>query len=231
MSQTKHLSFSGRLGLALIALVWLQICTPDTGLSSFEISGAFAWVAPTVQTVQTIQAFAPTALRDLFDLARPTTHLQHVASLPLQQFPRPRQFRVVSVKTSVQSRHSKAWPVRGHISSGFGFRIHPVTRRRSFHAALDIKCFRGTPVYSPADGVVITRQRAGLNGNLVKIDCGNGTILYFAHLSAYRCIKGQRIKKGQLIGLVGATGRATGPHLHFAVRKNGRFINPLQYLE
>jgi murein DD-endopeptidase MepM/ murein hydrolase activator NlpD len=140
--------------------------------------------------------------------------------------------RVVSVKSfpTEKRRLRPGWPVNGAISSGFGYRKHPFTRRRSFHNGIDIKAKTGTLVCAPAGGTVIYRNRLGANGNLVKIRCADGIILHFAHLKTYSCRLGQRIAPGQAIGTVGSTGRATGPHLHFVVQRQGRYINPLQYL-
>lgn len=139
-----------------------------------------------------------------------------------------RSFRVVSVRSSRNDR-LLPWPVRGSISSSYGMRRHPVLRRRSFHGAIDIRARVGTPVTSPVDGVVKTVCRAGAMGRMIRVQCGE-TIMTFAHLSAYRVSVGQRIYRGQTLGLVGASGRATGPHLHFAVSIRGRTVNPLTFL-
>ncbi len=140
-----------------------------------------------------------------------------------------RSFRIVSIN----SKHSATkhnWPVKGAISSGFGMRRHPVTRRNSFHNGIDIKARQGTSINSPAEGVVVSAGRAGLMGRMVKLRTRAGKILYFGHLHKIKCKKGDQIKRGQLLGTVGSSGRATGPHLHFSVVSAGRFINPLKYL-
>ncbi len=140
-----------------------------------------------------------------------------------------RSFRIVSIN----SKHSAAkhnWPVKGAISSGFGMRRHPVTRRNSFHNGIDIKARQGTSINSPTEGVVVSAGRAGLMGRMVKIRTRTGKTLYFGHLHKIKCKKGDQIKRGQLLGTVGSSGRATGPHLHFSVVSAGRFINPLKYL-
>ncbi|MBF0498951.1 MAG: M23 family metallopeptidase [Candidatus Riflebacteria bacterium] len=140
-----------------------------------------------------------------------------------------RRFRVVSIQ-SVKSVEGLLWPVQGSISSGFGLRLHPITHRRSFHGAIDIRSNPGTPVAAPSDGVVIEAARDGAIGRVVRIRTSNQTILSFGHLAGYRCVCGQYVRRGQIIGLVGSSGRATGPHLHFAVQVHGRYLNPLIFL-
>ena len=123
------------------------------------------------------------------------------------------------------------WPVSGgYVSSRFGKRVDPFTRRLTFHAGVDIASPKGTPFTAMADGVVIhSGKRAGY-GNMVEIDHGDGRTTRYGHASALLVAKGDFVKKGQKIGLVGNTGRSTGSHLHFEVLKNGKQINPKQYL-
>lgn len=139
-----------------------------------------------------------------------------------------KRYRVVSVRSS-RKESGLPWPVQGSISSSYGMRRHPVLRRRSFHGAIDIRARVGTPVSTPIDGVVRSVCRAGALGRMVRVQCGD-TVLTFAHLSGYRVSVGQRVSRGQVVGLVGASGRATGPHLHFAVTMRGRTVNPLTFL-
>ena len=110
-----------------------------------------------------------------------------------------------------------------------GMRKHPITRRSSFHTGIDIRSRNGTAITCPIDGVVVSARRAGAMGREVRIQSGNMTLV-FGHLSAYRCTVGQRIRAGQLLGLVGSSGRTTGPHLHFAIKNGGRWVNPIPYL-
>lgn len=122
-------------------------------------------------------------------------------------------------------------PVKGYISSGFGMRFHPILHVMRFHAGLDIAAMVGTKVYATADGIVKRASRDGTYGNLIIIDNGYGYETYYAHLSAYaKGIKpGVKVKRGEVIGLVGQTGLTTGPHLHYEVHKNGKPVNPLGY--
>jgi len=139
-----------------------------------------------------------------------------------------KSFPIVSVKSSKSISNPK-WPVIGSISSKFGFRSHPFTRRKSFHCGIDIRSRYGTPIVAPLDGWVTFAGRSGANGRLLQIRA-NVFTLSFAHLSQFKCRKGQFVRRGQIIGLVGTSGRATGPHLHFAVQKNGKYLNPENFL-
>ena len=95
---------------------------------------------------------------------------------------------------------------------------------------LDISAGTGDPVYATADGKITTAAMAGNYGNLVVIDHGYGIETRYGHLSAFKVREGHAVKRGDLLGLVGATGRTTGSHLHYEVRANGRILNPLQLL-
>jgi murein DD-endopeptidase MepM/ murein hydrolase activator NlpD len=118
-----------------------------------------------------------------------------------------------------------------YISSGFGYRSDPFTGGPAFHAGLDFKGPVGAPVYAAADGRV---RFVGLKpgyGKCVEIDHGNGLMTRYAHLSGFRAKVGTAIEAGQVLGLIGSTGRSTGPHLHFEVRIRGRAVNPRPFLE
>jgi murein DD-endopeptidase MepM/ murein hydrolase activator NlpD len=123
------------------------------------------------------------------------------------------------------------WPVTGPLSSGFGSRHNPFGGSSyEFHKGQDIAAPIGTPVIATADGVVVSACWHKGYGNGIYIDHGNGIMTRFGHLSRIDVVEGQSIKRGQQIGLVGSTGRSTGPHLHYEVRINGEATNPLQYL-
>ncbi len=116
------------------------------------------------------------------------------------------------------------------ISSYYGYRIDPIYKVRKFHAGVDFSAPTGTPVYATGDGKVIKikRSRRGY-GNSIEIDHGYGYHTFYAHLSAFKVKKGQKVKRGQLIGLVGNSGKSTAPHLHYEIRKNRRTVNPIYY--
>ena len=144
--------------------------------------------------------------------------------------------RLSAAKSDVGRRNALAaatpsiWPAHGWLSSSVGRRIDPITGGADFHQGLDISADAGSPVYATADGTVILAGREGAYGNLVVIDHGYGLETRYGHLSKYEVKNGERIARGHVVGRVGATGRATGPHLHYEVRVNGRLLNPLQLL-
>lgn len=122
-------------------------------------------------------------------------------------------------------------PVQGPISSGFGKRKDPLNKRSAFHTGIDFRGDKGEKIYATADGVVVNAFRNGGYGNYVLIDHGNGYKTSFAHLQKYKVHKGDRIKRGQLIGLIGNTGRSTGSHLHYEITLNDNPINPYKFLK
>lgn len=117
------------------------------------------------------------------------------------------------------------------LSSPFGYRFHPVLKRKKLHNGVDFAAAPGTPVWACASGKVTIAGMKGANGNLVGIDHGNGLMSFYAHLSRFgpRIRRGAEVKQRQIIGYVGNTGRSTGPHLHWGLKKNGKFIDPLKY--
>ncbi len=118
-----------------------------------------------------------------------------------------------------------------YISSGFGFRIDPFTGAGAFHPGLDFRGPVGAPIFAAARGTVsFVGQRSGY-GNCVEIDHGNGLVTRYAHMSGFRTVPGKVVQPGEVIGLIGSTGRSTGPHLHFEVRINDRPVNPRPFLE
>lgn len=120
-------------------------------------------------------------------------------------------------------------PVKGYRSSKFGYRHSPFTGRKEFHKGLDIAARKGSKIKAPADGVVVFSGKKGLMGNMVAIDHGYGMITRFGHLDAMLKKRGDKVKRGDIIALVGNTGRSTGPHLHYEVRLNGIAVNPENY--
>jgi murein DD-endopeptidase MepM/ murein hydrolase activator NlpD len=122
------------------------------------------------------------------------------------------------------------WPVKGAITSHYGNRSDPFNGDAEMHLGMDISALYNSQVHAPADGVVIYSERKAAYGNLVIIDHGNGTTTRFGHLSRSLVKVGQMVKRNEIIGLVGMTGRATAPHLHYEVRLNDRPVNPRIYL-
>ena len=122
------------------------------------------------------------------------------------------------------------WPVKGWLSSSFGYRRSPFTNRREFHAGIDVVARVGTPIFAPADGVVISTKRIGGFGKTVRIQHMQGIVTTYAHNSVNMVKVGQRVRRGDIIAKVGSTGRSTGPHLHYEVRINGVAVNPRLYI-
>ncbi len=121
-------------------------------------------------------------------------------------------------------------PTKGWFSSNFGYRVSPFTGRKEFHKGLDIANRNGTPIIAPADGVVTYSAKKWLIGNMISIDHGYGMVTRYGHLSKMLKKKGSRVKRGEVIALMGNTGRSTGPHLHYEVRLNGVPVNPAKYI-
>lgn len=123
------------------------------------------------------------------------------------------------------------WPVRGSISSGFGWRLNPFGgTRNEFHAGIDIPARVGTPIRAAGGGTVAFAGTQNGYGNTVIIDHGGGITTKYAHNSRNSVRVGQRVERGDIIAYVGSTGRSTGPHLHYEVRRNGTAINPVPFL-
>ena len=122
-------------------------------------------------------------------------------------------------------------PVEGvALTSAYGMRDHPVLRRRANHKGVDLAGPTGTPIYATADGIVSKAQRFGSYGNYVQIEHGGEMQTRYAHMSRIAIGDGARVKKGQLIGYIGSTGRSTGPHLHYEIRVAGRAVDPTPYM-
>ncbi len=125
-------------------------------------------------------------------------------------------------------------PVRNEnlkrMASGFGYRTDPFTKARKMHEGMDFTAKTGTPIFATGDGVVAKADNTASGyGNHVVIRHGFGYETLYGHLSAYKCRAGQRVKRGDIIGLIGSTGRSEGPHLHYEVHKNGTAVNPLNF--
>lgn len=114
-----------------------------------------------------------------------------------------------------------------HISSGFGFRIDPFTKKRKFHSGIDYACELATTVHATASGHVTFLGNRGGYGKCITITHRYGFTSIYGHLSEYYVRSGAFVKTGQVIGFVGTTGRSTGYHLHYEVRKNSKVINPI----
>ncbi len=125
------------------------------------------------------------------------------------------------------------WPLPlqyNKISSDFGWRTHPITRKKNFHTAIDLPAPQGTPIYAASEGIVINSRYLRGYGNAIMIDHGGGIITLYAHCSSLVAQLDQVVQRGDIVAKVGSTGWSTGPHLHFEVRKNGDYVDPKPYL-
>jgi murein DD-endopeptidase MepM/ murein hydrolase activator NlpD len=144
--------------------------------------------------------------------------------------------RLSTVRSDVEKRNALAastpsiWPAHGWLSSTVGNRRDPIHGGRDFHEGLDISADRGNPVYATADGTITATGYESGYGNLIVITHEYGLETRYGHLSKFLARNGAKVKRGDIIGLVGSTGRSTGSHLHYEVRVNGRLLNPLQLL-
>jgi len=122
------------------------------------------------------------------------------------------------------------WPLEGRLMSYFGRREDPLSGEGAIHTGIDISAQPGTPVHVTADGIVVHAEWEGAYGRLVVVEHGGGFQTYYAHLSRIKVAVGQGVRRGDMIGLSGSTGRVTGPHLHYEVRRGGTAINPKIYM-
>jgi murein DD-endopeptidase MepM/ murein hydrolase activator NlpD len=136
----------------------------------------------------------------------------------------------VERREALASATPSIWPTRGGLTGFFGGRSDPFTGEPAYHQGIDISTEKGQAVYATADGVVETASYSGDYGNLVVVNHAFGLSTRFGHLSAFGVKPGQTVKRGDIVGYVGSTGRSTGAHLHYEILVNGRLINPLQLL-
>ncbi len=122
------------------------------------------------------------------------------------------------------------WPTKGYMSSSYGWRDDPFTGKRAFHHGIDIATHHGNPIYATADGTVIQAVTDKIGGKTVKIKHMFGYVTIYCHMNKFLVKVGQQVKRGDTIGLVGSTGKARGPHVHYEVQLNGKEKNPYYYL-
>lgn len=146
--------------------------------------------------------------------------------------------RTASARSGLGSRFTNAvsipsrMPLEGiKLTSSFGMRNHPVLGQRRAHKGIDLGAPTGTPVYATADGVISRADWFSSYGLYVAIEHGGDIQTRYAHMSRLNVAAGQRVKKGEIVGFVGSTGRSTGPHLHYEVRVRGEAVNPLPYMQ
>ena len=135
-----------------------------------------------------------------------------------------------AVRTDNLAKTPSIWPVTGVVTSTFGWRKSPFEDDKELHSGIDIAVHLGAPVVATADGKVVQSGAAGGYGNLVQLDHGNGIATLYGHNSRRAVQVGETVKKGQVISYAGSTGKSTGPHVHYEIRKNDTAIDPWTYL-
>lgn len=153
----------------------------------------------------------------------------------LNDFAKEIEAKIVKLQrnTNPYSGGKMGWPAPGYtrITSEFGYRIHPILKVKKLHTGLDVGVPTGGNIVAASDGMVIYSGSLGGYGNTIMIDHGGGIVTLYAHNSSLAVKEGANVKRGQLIARAGSTGMSTGPHLHFEVRKNGVYQDPLTWLK
>lgn len=157
--------------------------------------------------------------------------IQSLADAAASQEQELKELSQVAEQRSTQwSSTPSIWPVKGWITSGFGPRVSPFTEKPAWHDGLDIGASPNAPVQAPAQGRIYSVGFDPKMGNHVKIDHGYGVETVYGHLAKFLVKEGQRVKRGDVIALVGSTGLSTGPHLHYMVKKNGQALDPTKFI-
>ena len=138
--------------------------------------------------------------------------------------------KTLTIQEDLLAHTPSILPASGRITSGFGMRYNPWSKRREFHKGLDIANRPGTPIFAPADGVVTYRGWKKGFGKFLSVDHGYGYRTRYGHLKRILVKVGDRVRRGQIIAQLGNTGRSTGPHLHYEVLVRGRHVNPKNYI-
>lgn len=168
------------------------------------------------------QELAMRKMQDFLTSLSEATQLEEVRQQDL--------LRALRQKKDILPAMPTIWPVNGFVSSSFGGRTSPFGRGQQFHKGLDISNRIGTPIVAPADGTVTLAAPDGAYGNSIEITHGGGIVSKYAHLQRFAVKPGQWVKRGEVIGYIGMTGRTTGPHLHYEIRLNGVPVNPMRYI-
>jgi murein DD-endopeptidase MepM/ murein hydrolase activator NlpD len=138
--------------------------------------------------------------------------------------------RLLEEKRSVLASTPTILPLKGLLTAGYGYRQSPFTGVREMHEGIDIAAPHGTPILATADGIVTFVGPLSAFGNVVFINHGHGFTTFYAHASKVRVKEGQSVKRGDVVALVGTTGRTTGPHVHYELQVNGVTVNPMKYV-
>ena len=213
-----------RVLLIITALVLIHLSVPSTEVYSFSICSEETRLVKPVEVYKSIVNIVASAKTEF------KVYQQATENLIKQTEEAAKTWKIVKVESKKNKSGGVLWPVKGVITSKFGMRVHPVTGNRSFHNGIDIRGKSGTKVLCPTEGIVVDSGWSGALGRMVKVKTTSGHTLCFGHLSKIICKKGQILSRGQVLGTVGSSGRATGPHLHFTVFYRGDYMNPVKYL-
>jgi murein DD-endopeptidase MepM/ murein hydrolase activator NlpD len=213
-----------RVLLIITALVLIHLSVPSTEVYSFSICSEETRLVKPVEVYKSIVNIVASAKTEF------KVYQQATENLIKQTEEAAKTWKIVKVESKKNKSSGVLWPVKGVITSKFGMRVHPVTGNRSFHNGIDIRGKSGTKVLCPTEGIVVDSGWSGALGRMVKVKTTSGHTLCFGHLSKIICKKGQILSRGQVLGTVGSSGRATGPHLHFTVFYRGDYMNPVKYL-
>ncbi len=162
------------------------------------------------------------SIREDLENLKARSELQEISFLELDEF--------YKNQSSLLSSTPSIWPSRGWVTSGFGYRRSPFTNSKELHEGIDIAARAGSPIAATANGVVIRAGRNNSYGTMIEIDHGYGVVTRYGHNAKNFVKVGDRVKRGMLIGLVGNTGKSTGPHTHYEVLVKNVPVNPLRYI-
>ena len=212
------------LVLALIACnvwlwrAWLQARHLDENLDNAQLD-----IGTDIGSATNRQELAARKMQDFLSRLSESVRLEEVRQQDLLRALRENRDALASMPS--------IWPVVGFVSSSFGGRSSPFGGGSGqFHKGLDISNRMGTPILAPAQGAVTMAARDGAYGNSVEINHGGGIVTKYGHMQRWVVQPGQWVKRGEIIGYIGMTGRTTGPHLHYEVRLNGVPVNPMRYI-
>jgi len=196
----------------------------DKGMLMANIGGIPLPSAVAKDNYEQVEIISALELQELFESFTRQTYFIDSTLLRVHDLVKQKQARLRETPT--------VWPAIGNRTSGFGHRIHPITGVRTFHDGIDIANREWTPIYAPADGIVEkSHMSTGGYGNVIVLNhAASGYTTKYAHLKDMAVVKGAVVKRGELIGYMGNTGRSTGSHLHYEISYNGRGINPYNYM-
>jgi len=210
-------------------LIGSQILKAFTGAIPLVVAGLMGATSPALANTNTASVDIRDTVRDAQDesmLQGDVRYQQLFASWEALE-ERGEEGTTVSASVSIPS----IMPLQdARLTSGFGMRTHPVLGGRRNHKGIDLAAPTGTPIYATADGIVDRAEWFSSYGLFIEIEHGADLETRYAHMSRLAVSAGQRVKKGDLIGYVGSTGRSTGPHLHYEVRVSGVAVNPIPYM-